>query len=182
MPSLDKYIERMSKDGEYNGQVRKTIADQIEEASWYNDLATKRCYLFDYYHDPEPLKMNDLTPDETMQVPVDVKYLVYSSQTYAKDNITYHIQFKPSEDGKTELVPYYEELFCDRYDAYFPTGLYILIPDNHGVYNKWLIVDTANYNDPQFSTYEVLRCDKVFQWIYRNVKYQMCGVLRSQNS
>ena len=182
MPSLDKYIERMSVDGEYNGQARKTIADQITEATWYNDLATKRCYLFDYYHDPEPLKMNDLTPDETIQVPVDVKYLVYSSQTYAKDNITYHIQFKPSEDGKTELVPYYEELFQNRYDAYFPTGLYILIPDNHDVYNKWLIVDTANYNDPQFATYEVLRCDKIFQWVYRNVKYQMCGVLRSQNS
>ena len=182
MPTLQQYRKRLSENGKYNGQARKTQADKIVETTWYNDLATRTCYLFDYYHDPEPLKLNDLTPDDSVQVPVDVKYLVYSSQTYAKDAITYHIQFKPSEDGKDSLVPYYEEYFKDRYDASFPCGLYILIPDNHGVYNKWLIVDTANYNDPQFSTYEVLRCDKIFQWIFQNKKYQMAGVLRSQNS
>lgn len=182
MPTLEKYKERMKRDGEYNGQARKTHADQIVEATWYNDLATRRCYLFDFRHDPQPFKLNDLTPDYSMQVPVDLKYIVYSSQTYAKDAITYHVQFKPSEDGDSSVVPYYDYVFGRRYDASFPCGLYVLIPDNHGKYNKWLIVDTANYNDPQFATYEVLRCDKVFQWIYDNKKYQMAGVLRSQNS
>lgn len=182
MPSLDKYRQRASQKGAWNGEVRKYEADQITEATWYNDLATRTCYLFDYVHDPQPLQLNDLTPDPSVQIKVDVKYLVYSSQTYAKDAITYHIQFKPSQDGNDAIVPYYEETFKKRYDAAFPCGLYILIPDNHGKYNKWLIVDTANYNDPQFSTYEVLRCDKVFQWIYQHKKYQMCGVLRSQNS
>ena len=182
MPTLADYKTRLGMHGQNNGQARKSHADQIVEATWYNDLATRTCYLFDFEHDPQPYQLNDLTPDETMQTPVDLKYIVYSSQTYAKDAITYHIQFKPSEDGNDSLVPYYEELFKNRYDASFPCGLYALIPDNHGVYNKWLIVDTANYNDPQFSTYEVLRCDKVFQWIHQNKKYQMCGVLRSQNS
>lgn len=182
MPSIQQYRQRLSQKGKWAGQVRKTEADNITEATWYNDLATRTCYLFDYYHDPQPLQFNDLTPDESVQVPVDLKYIVYSSQTYSKDAITYHIQFKPSEDGKDNIVPYYEEYFKARYDATFPCGLYVLIPDNHGVYNKWLIVGTANYNDPQFSTYEVLRCDKVFQWVYRNKKYQMCGVKRSQNS
>lgn len=182
MPTLEKYKERMKRDGEYNGQARKTHADQIVEATWYNDLATRRCYLFDFRHDPQPFKLNDLTPDDSMQVPVDLKYIVYSSQTYAKDAITYHVQFKPSEDGDSSVVPYYDYVFGRRYDASFPCGLYVLIPDNHGKYNKWLIVDTANYNDPQFATYEILRCDKVFQWIYNNKKYQMAGVLRSQNS
>ncbi|MDT3386788.1 MAG: hypothetical protein LIR46_03340 [Bacteroidota bacterium] len=182
MPTLEKYRERLSEYGKNNGQARKSHADQIVESTWYNDLATRTCYLFDFMHDPQPDKLNDLTPDDSMQIPVDVKYLVYSSQTYAKDAITYHIQFKPSEDGKDSIVPYYEALFKERYDTTFPCGLYILIPDNHGVYNKWLVVDTANYNDPQFSTYEVLRCDKIFQWVYQNKKYQMPGVLRSQNS
>jgi len=182
MPSISEYRRMALQKGSYNGQVRKYEADAITESTWYNDQATRTCYLFDYEHDPQPLQMNDLTPDPTMQVAVDLKYIVYSSQTYAKDAITYHIQFKPSEDGQDSIVPYYEELFKRRYDASFPCGLYVLIPDNHGVYNKWLIVDTANYNDPQFSTYEVLRCDKVFQWIFQNMKYQMCGVLRSQNS
>ena len=182
MPSPSEYRRMLSQKGKYAGQARKYDADQITEVTWYNDLATRKCYLFDYYHDPQPLQFNDLTPDESMQVPVDLKYIVYSSQTYAKDAITYHIQFKPSEDGDYSMVPYYDEYFRTRYDATFPSGLYVLIPDNHGVYNKWLIVGTANFNDPQFSTYEVLRCDKVFQWIYQNKKYQMCGVLRSQNS
>lgn len=182
MPTLEEYRDRLSKKGKYNGQVRKAEADKIVESTWYNDLATRTCYLFDYFHDPQPLKLNDLTPDDSLQIPVDLKYIVYSSQTYAKDSITYHIQFKPSQDGDDTLVPYYEELFKERYDATFPCGLYLLIPDNHGVYNKWLIVGVANYNDPQFSTYEVLRCDKVFQWVFGNKKFQMCGTLRSQSS
>lgn len=182
MSALSDYKKRMEREGLYNGEIRKTYADQIVEATWFNDLTTRKCYLFDFKHDPQPFRLNDLTPDESLQIPVWLKYIVYSSQTYAKDAVTYHIQFKPSQDGKDDIVPYYEELFKNRYDASFPCGLYILIPDNHGKYNKWLVVDTANYNDPQFSTYEVLRCDKVFQWIYQNKKYQMCGVLRSQNS
>lgn len=182
MPSLNQYKKMLSIKGQYNGQVRKTNADMITEASWYNDLATRTCYLFDYYHDPQPLILNDLTPDETSQVPVDLKYIVYSSQTFDKDSITYHIMFKPSEEKKSSMVEYYNEFFSNRYDATFPCGLYVLIPDDKGIYNKWLIVGKANFNDPQFSTYEVLRCDKIFQWIYKNHKYQMAGVLRSQNS
>jgi len=183
MPTLEKYCEQKRKKGLFtNGQVRKHDADMIVEATWYNDLATRKCYLFDYYHDPQPLKLNDLQPDESVQIPVCLKYIVYSSQTYSKDAITYHIQFKPSEEGDDSIVPYYAKYFKDRYDATFPCGLYVLIPDDKGKYNKWLIVGTANVNDPQFPTYEILRCDKVFQWIYNNTKYQMCGVLRSQNS
>jgi len=54
--------------------------------------------------------------------------------------------------------------------------------DESGRYNRWLIVDKANYNSNQFPTFEILRCDKVFQWIHDNKKYQCAGVLRSQNS
>lgn len=182
MPTLEEYRTRLAKKGKYNGQVRKREADKITESTWYNDEATRRCYLFDYYHDPQPLKFNDLQPDESLQVPIDLKYIVYSSQTYAKDAITYHIQLKPSQEGDMSIVPYYEKYFATQYDAIFPCGLYILIPDDNDVYNKWLIVGTANVNDPQFPTYEILRCDKVLQWVYNNEKYQMCGVLRSQNS
>ena len=100
MPTVNQYKKMLSLKGQYNGQVRKTNADMIVEASWYNDLATRTCYLFDYYHDPQPLVLNNLIPDETMQIPVDLKYIVYSSQTFDKDSITYHIMFKPSEEKK----------------------------------------------------------------------------------
>lgn len=182
MPSFDEYKTMLGSQGKNNGQARKLDADKIMEARWYNDVATRRCYLFDYNHDPEPLAYENLTPDETMQVPVDLRYIVNSYQTLDKDNVSFHIMFKPSEEGKSSLVPYYEKVFHRRYDAIFPCGLYVLIPDDKGVYNKWIIVAPANSNDPQFPTYEVLRCDKIIQWIYNNTKYQMCGVLRSQNS
>ncbi len=90
--------------------------------------------------------------------------------------------FKPGEEGHDELVPYYRECFIDRYDADFPVGLFVSIPDSKKKYNRWLVVDRANVNDPQFPTYEILRCDYVFQWIHKGGKYQMPGVLRSQNS
>lgn len=165
-----------------NGEAHKAQSDMVMEATWYNDIATRTCYLFDYDHDPQPLELNNLTPNPKMQVAVDLKYLTNSSQTLDKDAISYHIQFKPSQEDDSSIVPYYNEMFGDRYGAKFPVGLYVLIPDDKGKYNKWLIVASANVNDPQFPTYEVLRCDKVLQWIYKNKKYQMCCVLRSQNS
>lgn len=182
MPTLDTYRQNLAMRGKYNGQVRKYNADEIVEATWYNDLATRTCYLFDYDHDPQPLELNDLVPDATMQTPVDLKYIVNSSQTLDKDAISYHIMFKPSEEDKSSMVKYYDMNFKNRYNAKFPCGLYVLIPDDKGKYNKWLIVASANVNDPQFPTYEVLRCDYLFQWIHDNKRYQMCGVLRSQNS
>lgn len=176
------YKNSLMRQGTYAGQSKKNQADTIVETTWYEDLATRTCYLYDYYHDNEPLKLNDLHPDERYKVPVDLKYIVNGSQTYAKDPITYRLMFKPSEEGVDSIVPYYKEMFIDRYDAHFPIGLYVDVPDSKGRYNRWLIVDSANVNDPQFPTYEILRCDHIFEWIWQNKKYRWPGVLRSQNS
>ena len=176
------YKKNLMRHGTYAGQSKKNQADTIVETTWYEDLATRTCYFYDCYHENEPLKLNDLHPDERIQVPIDVKYIVYSSQTFNKDDITYHIQFKPSQEGHSELVPYYDECFKNRYDATFPVGLFVSIPDANGVYNRWLVVDRANYNDPQFPTYEVLRCDYILQYIIEGKKCQYPCVLRSQNS
>ena len=182
MPTPNSYKQRLLSKGGYAGESHKNQADGVLEYTWYEDLATRTCYLFDYYHDNEPLKLNDLTPDESMMIPIDLKYIVNSSQTLDKDQISYHVMLKPSQEGDVSIVPYYKEMFADRYDAHFPVGLYALIPDNNGKYNKWLIVAPANINDPQFPTYEILRCDKIIQYVYNNVKYQIAAVLRSQNS
>lgn len=182
MLTPSRYKDSLKRTGRYAGEAKKNQSDVIIESTWYEDLATRTCYLYDYYHDNEPLKLNDLHPDERIQVPIDIKYIVNSSQTMDKDQVSYHIMLKPSEEGKDEIVPYYNELFKERYGATFPVGLYISIPDSKGKYNRWLIVDRANVNDPQFPTYEILRCDYVFQWIWDGNKYQYPGVLRSQNS
>ena len=113
-PSM--YKQRLQRSGIFAGQAKKNQADVIAETSWYEDLATRTCYFYDYFHDNEPLKLNDLHPDKKLQVPLDVKYIVYSSQTYSKDAVTYHIQFKPSQEGHSELVSYYDECFKNRYN------------------------------------------------------------------
>ena len=177
-----KYRATLGKSGSFAGEVKKNQSDTITETSWYEDLATRTCYFYDHFHDNEPLKLDDLHPDKRLMIPIDVKYLVNGSQTYNKDPITYRIMFKPSEEGHDELVSYYKNDFIDRYQAQFPVGLYVAIPDAKGKYNRWLVVDRANVNDPQYPTYEILRCDHIAQWIYKGIKYQYPVVLQSQNS
>lgn len=176
------YKANLKRTGLFAGQAKKNQADTIMEAGWYEDLATRRCYLYDIYHDNEPTKLNDLSPEGTEKIPVDLRYIVNGSQTYDKDVITQHVMFKPSEEGRDELVPYYKESFINRYSAQFPVGLYCDVPDAKGNYNRWLVVDRANFNDPQFPTYEILRCDYLVQYVFNGVKYQIPAVLRSQNS
>lgn len=77
---------------------------------------------------------------------------------------------------------YYDEVLGNRYGAIFPIGNYVDIMSEDGSYNKWLIVDKANYNGNQFPTFEILRCDYIMQWIFNGYKYQCPAVLRSQNS
>ena len=179
MPSLDTY-KRMKGNASAIGQVHKNQSDQVMEMTWYTDLATRTCYLYDYWHDDFKDQLRDLRPEiDKKKIPISLKYLANSSQTYDKDYVTYHIQMKPSQECN---VPYYDEYFGKRYNGIFPLGLFVDIPDNKGKYNRWLVVNTANYYDAQFSTYEILPCDMVFNWIWKGQKIKMAGVLRSQNS
>lgn len=150
------------------------------EATWDGDLQSKVCYLYDYYHDDEPCKLRNLSPTRSkIKIPVDVKYITSTYQTLDKDQVSFHIQFKPSHKCS---VDYYDDVFGKKYESIYPLGLYIDIPDNHGNYHKWLIVDKADHYALQFPTYQVLPCDHVFQWVYKDFKYEVPGVLRSQNS
>ena len=178
MPSPTTYRKLLGQ--QTNGQVRKQQSDDIMNQTWWEDIQSRVGYLYDYYHDKNITRLEDMKSDEDdSKVPIDIKFVMSSSQTYDKDQVTFHIQLRP---GQLCNVNYYDEMFGKRYDATFPIGLYIDIPDERGIYNRWLIVDKANYNVTQFPTYEVLKCDKVFQWIMNNVKMQCAGVLRSQNS
>ena len=163
-----------------NGQVRKEQSDKIMDVSWWEDIQSRVAYLYDYYHDNHITQLTDMKSDkDDSKVPIDIKFVMSSSQTYDKDQVTFHIQLRP---GQKCNVDYYKKVFEEQYDSTFPIGLYIDIPDEQGIFNRWLIVDRANYNVTQFPTFEVLRCDKVFQWIMDNAKIQCAGVLRSQNS
>ena len=162
------------------GQAHKAQSDMIMEQTWWSDIAGRVGYFFDYAHDEHKQQLNNFNLDECKNlIPMDIKFITTSSQTYSKDDITYHLQLRPSQEC---VVPYYKECFEDRYDATYPVGLYCLIEDAKGNWQRWLVVSTANINDPQFPTFELLRCDKVLNFIIDGTKYYVPAVLRSQNS
>lgn len=178
MPSFDLYKKLLS--GKTLGEVHKAESDMVMEATWDTDINTRVCYLYDYFHDDHKTKLKDLdSKNDPKKVAISLKWRRSSVQTMDKDLVSHHIQMKPSQEMN---VDYYPSLFIDRYQATWPVGLYVDIPDEKGIFNRWLIVSTANYYVSQFPTFEVLPCDKVFDWIYKEKKYKMAGCLRSQNS
>lgn len=166
-----------------NGRARKAISDMVMLNTWSQDIQSQTAYLFDYTRDlqsEEALVLNNLHPqDDPYKIPIDIKFIRHGTQTYKQDPITFWLQMQPGQECN---VPYYDEVLGKRYDATFPIGLYVAIKDEAGKYNRWLVVAKANYEGNQFPTFEILRCDYVFQWVFNHKKYQCAGVLRSQNS
>lgn len=134
------------------------------------------------FHDvgDEHFELNDLHPqDDPNKIAIPIKFIRHASQTYAKDPITYWLQLQPGQECN---VDYFWNMYTNKYGNTWPVGLYVDIMDESGKYNKWLCVNTANYNQNQFPTFELLRCDHVAQWIHKGHKYECPCVLQSQNS
>ena len=164
------------------GRARKNQSDIIMDATFDGDIQYQTAYFFDYYHTTADnrLKLERFDPNEdTNPIPVEIKFIAHSSKTYEKDEVTMHIQFRP---GHECAVDYYDEMFSKRYDARYPVGLYCWIKGEDDIYRRWLVVSTADRDENQFSTWEVLRCDNVFRWIKNGKYYEFPGVSRSQNS
>lgn len=165
------------------GRARKMQSDQIMLNTWWQDIQSQTAYIYDYYHDQkstEAFKLNNLHPqDDPEKTPLPIKFIRHQKQTYDKDSVTFWLQMQP---GQGCNLDYYEEVLGRRYNAIFPIGTYVDVQHEDGTYNKWLVVDKANYNGNQFPTFEILRCDYLAQWIYNGQKYQCPAVLRSQNS
>lgn len=178
MPSLDLYKKMLN--AKTIGEAHKLQSDMVMEATWDTDINTRTCYLYDFWHDDHKTQLKNLdSPNDAKKIAISLKWRKSSNQTYDKDTVTHHIQMKPSQEMN---VDYYPAFFGDLYNAVFPVGLYLDIPDEKGVFNRWLVVGVANYFVSQFPTFEVLPCDYIFDWIYKGKKYKMAGCLRSQNS
>lgn len=178
MPSFDLYNRMLS--AKTIGEAHKLDSDMVMEATWDTDINARICYLYDYYHDDHKTQLKNLdSPNDAKKIAISLKWRKSSNQTMDKDTVTHHIQMKPSQEMN---VGYYPEFFGDKYDAIFPVGLYLDLPDERGIFNRWLVVGVANYYVSQFPTFEVLPCDYIFDWIYKGKKYRMAGCLRSQNS
>lgn len=164
------------------GRARKKESDSIMKNTWWQDIQAQTAYLYDMYHDlgDEHFKLGDLHPkDKAYKIPISIKFIRHEKQTYAKDPVTFWMQFQPGQECN---VPYFEKEYENKYSNIWPVGLYVDCMDERGKYNKWLCVNTANYWQNQFPTFELLRCDYVFQWIHDGKRYECPGVLRSQNS
>ena len=81
------------------GLQHKKDADYIEEESFSRDIAYRVAYIYDYFHDGEPFKCSELNPaEDPSKTMVEIKFLKDSSESLSKDQIAYHIQFRPSHE------------------------------------------------------------------------------------
>lgn len=187
MLTTDMYRSILATQGHTVGEARKKHADEIMEMTWNNDIQSKICYIYDYDHDDKPSVCTNITYENTTKTKIDAKFIVTQYNTLSKDQVEYHLMFKPSQklsfDMHDELY-YYETKYKQRYHAEFPIGMYIDIPNDRGEYTKWLIC-SKDYGN-QFIKYSILPCNYYLHWIdnYGNkrTKKRMWCVAKSQNS
>jgi len=160
-----KYKNMLSNQSEQIGQIQKRNADMIMNATWDRDIQSKKCYIYDYYHDKDGEK-----------TPIDAKFIVTQYGSLSKDQVEYHIMFRPMSECPLD---YYEE-YNKLYNADYPIGLYIDIPDAQGIYHKWMICSSDR--EQQFVKHSVLPCNYEFKWILDGIKYSMWGIARMRNS
>lgn len=190
MPSLStaRRIASMKNNGTKTiGQIRKEESDFLMEQTWDGDIQSKVCYIYDYYHDDKPWLAEDITHDNTTKTKIDAKFIVTKYSSIDKDQVEYHLQFRPSQPVRfteNDELYYYETDYKKRYSTQFPIGLFVDIPDEKNVYRKWLIVAKEEGN--QFLKYSVLPCDYYLHWIEVNgterIKRKMWCVSRAMNS
>ena len=59
MLSFDDYKKKANNVGTI-GQQLKIMSDEVLQETFDNDLQTRQCYIYDYYHDDEPTKNKNL--------------------------------------------------------------------------------------------------------------------------
>lgn len=169
------------------GAQLKTQSDDVMEMTWWNDPQSKIAYIYDYYHDDQPELNQGMTYENTTKTPIDIKFIVKEYGSITKDQVSFHIIFRPSRktaiDENDEIDYFYQDYF-KKYGVKFPVSLYIDIPDEEGVYHKWIIVDMEKGN--QFRKYNVLPCDYQLHWIEidgnKRIKRNIWCCARAMNS
>ena len=179
MPTLDFY-RRQRNQPMTIGQHHKAESDMVVEATWYNDIDARIGWFYDQAHDDQFDIDFGMDPTRShTKIPVDIKFFEIEYNSLSKDEVPYHITFKPSYESN---IPYYEEMFAKKLGASFPVGLYCDIPNEKGVYHRWLVVGQYREHSNQFPSFLVLPTDFKLRWVYKNKKYESWSVLRSQSS
>ena len=190
MPSLNtaRRVSSMKYNGAKTvGQILKEESDFIMEDTFFNDIQAKVCYIYDYAHDDHPGLNTHMTYENTTKTKIDAKFIVTQYGSISKDQVAFHLMFRPSqpvEFSPGDELYYFETDYRKRWNVDFPTGLYIDIPNEKGVYEKWLILTMEQGN--QFIKYNILPCNYLFEWIetsgQNRYKRRMWGCDRQQLS
>ena len=167
------------------GQQLKVMSDEVMQETFDNDLQTKLCYIYDYYHDDQTDMEYGYNPAlSKTKIPVKLKFIVKTYKSMAKDDPEYHIMFEPDVWNSMSCKPDWFVREYERLGIRFPIGLMVDVPDDRGVYNKWIICYDEDAN--QFPKFGIRKCNYLFQWIeddgvYR-YKRKMWGVNSVQSS
>ena len=190
MPSLQtaRRVANAKNNGAKTiGQIYKEQSDFLMEQTFFNDIQSKVCYIYDYAHDNQPELKDHMTYENTTKTRIDAKFIVSQYGSISKDEVAYHLMFKPSQPLKfndEDELYYFETNYRKKYDIPFPCSLYIDIPNEKGIYEKWLIINEEQGN--QFIKYNILPCNYRFEWVetsgQNRYKRRMWGCDRQQLS
>lgn len=190
MPSLStaRRIAHAKNNGAKTiGQIYKEQSDWAMEQTWDNDIQSKICYIYDFYHDDQPRLAEGMTYENTTKTRIDAKFIVKSYQSMDKDQVDYYIQFKPTQKthfSEGDELYYFETDYRKKYHNDNFIGLFIDIPNDENIYEKWMILRTEPAN--QFPKYLILKCNYELMWIENNgtekIKRRMWSVLKIQSS
>jgi len=198
MPSLQtarRIANAKTNNAKTLGQIYKEESDFLMEETWDNSIASKTCYIYDHFHDDFFIDEHGITRslaegmtyENTNKTKIDAKFIIKSYQSMDKDQVEYYLMFRPSQPvrfNEGDDLYYYETDFRKRYSATFPIGLWVDLPDDRGVYHKWLICRNEPAN--QFPKYLILPANYELMWVEKNnekrIKRRMWCVLRQQMS
>ena len=194
MSVYDFYKRKMQVDTHSTGKSYPTLGEKLKsdsdtlmELTWDNDIQSKICYIYDFYHDDQPRLAEGMTYENTTKTRIDAKFIVKSYQSMDKDQVDYYIQFKPTQKthfSEGDELYYFETDYRKKYHNDNFIGLFIDIPNDENIYEKWMILRTEPAN--QFPKYLILKCNYELMWIENNgtekIKRRMWSVLKMQSS
>lgn len=158
---LDAFRLRMNSLGSYNGEARRKNSQNIMDASWMRDPATKPVYV----------KWVDsgLPTIDDDDIPVYAKFNAKSYHNITGDEVAYLLQFR-IDDMRT--------------NPNIKVGSYVLMKNEMDEPEWWLIWHLDDR--PQFRQCSILKCTWTYQWVsfkdgYRTI-HQCLGVTRNQNN
>ena len=158
---LESYRLRMAALGSYEGEARRRNAQNIMDASWMRDPATKPVYV-KWVDSGLPVVDDD---DEVLYA----KYNVKSYHNITGDEIAYLLQFRLDDMRANKNIR---------------VGSYVQIMNEMDELEWWLIWHIDDR--PQFRQCSILKCTHIYRWISKKdgkrIIHEALGCPRNQSS